>query len=154
MNPFDDIALLRVINNPPRGLGKTSLDELQKQAKQAGQSLWMTIASVIDPGFGSPVNLTSRAKEAFRSFHKTINSLIKKANEPIGLERPVSDMVVAAIEDTGYANMLRMENTDESAARLENLEELVNAAVDYDKQEREGLRDFIDHAALTADTDK
>jgi DNA helicase-2/ATP-dependent DNA helicase PcrA len=51
--------------------------------------------------------------------------------------------------------MLRSENSDESAARLENLEELVNAAVDYDKSEEEnGLRDFIDHAALTSDTDK
>jgi len=50
--------------------------------------------------------------------------------------------------------MLRIEGTDESEARLENLEELVNAAVDYDKQEEDGLRDFIDHAALTSDTDK
>ena len=50
--------------------------------------------------------------------------------------------------------MLRAENSDESAGRLENLEELVNAAVDYDKQEENGLRDFIDHAALTSDTDK
>ena len=59
----------------------------------------------------------------------------------------VSDVVIAAIEDTGYANMLRVEDTDESEARLENLEELVNAAVDYDKQQENGLRDFIDHAA-------
>jgi DNA helicase-2/ATP-dependent DNA helicase PcrA len=50
--------------------------------------------------------------------------------------------------------MLRTENTDEAEARLENLEELVNAAVDYDNSEDVGLRDFIDHAALTADTDK
>jgi len=62
--------------------------------------------------------------------------------------------VIAAIEDTGYANALRSENSDEAIARLENLEELVNAAVDYDKQEENGLRDFIDHAALTSDTDK
>src|SRR5213078_2500500 len=92
--------------------------------------------------------------EAFKAFRRTIEHLIKKVNEPIGLERPVSDIVVAAIEDTGYANALRLENTDESQARLENLEELVNAAVDYDKQEEDGLRDFVDHAALTADTDK
>jgi len=71
-----------------------------------------------------------------------------------GTDRPVSDIVVAAIEDTGYANALRTENTDESQARLENLEELVNAAVDYDKQEENGLRDFIDHAALISDTDR
>ncbi len=50
--------------------------------------------------------------------------------------------------------MLRSENTDEAETRLENLEELVNAAVDYDRSEDAGLRDFIDHAALTADTDK
>ena len=62
--------------------------------------------------------------------------------------------MIAAIEDTGYALMLRMENSDESEARLENLEELVNAAADYDRADGDGLRDFIDHAALTADTDK
>jgi DNA helicase-2/ATP-dependent DNA helicase PcrA len=154
MNPFDDVALMRVINTPPRGLGKTSLDELQRQAKDAGQSLWMTISMITDPAFDRQVNLTPRAKEALKAFRRTIEHLIKKVNEPIGLERPVSDVVVAAIEDTGYANALRLENTDESAARLENLEELVNAAVDYDKQEENGLRDFVDHAALTADTDK
>ncbi|MEO7539329.1 MAG: UvrD-helicase domain-containing protein [Pyrinomonadaceae bacterium] len=154
MNPFDDIALQRVINTPGRGLGKTSLDELQRQAKAAGASLWITIASVTSPHFGEPVNLTPRAKEAFKAFRKTIEHLIEMAGEAAKTEKPVSDVVIAAIEDTGYASALRIENTDESAARLENLEELVNAAVDYDKQEESGLRDFIDHAALTADTDK
>ncbi|MBK6748741.1 MAG: UvrD-helicase domain-containing protein [Acidobacteria bacterium] len=154
MNPFDDIALLRVINTPTRGLGKTSLDELQRQAKAAGSSLWMTIASITDPDLPLQVNLTPRAKEAMRSFRKVIESLIKKVAESNGADKPVLDIVVAAIEDTGYANSLRIENSDEAEARLENLEELVNAAVDYDKQEIDGLRDFIDHAALTSDTDK
>ena len=154
MNPFDDIALLRVINTPPRGLGKTSLDELQRQAKAVGSSLWMTIASITDPDFPAEVKLTPRAKEAMQAFRKTIENLIKKVSENSETGKAVSDVVIAAIEDTGYANALRIENTDESAARLENLEELVNAAVDYDKQEENGLRDFVDHAALTSDTDK
>jgi len=154
MNPFDDIALQRVINVPPRGLGKTSLDELQRLARAVGASLWMTIVQLTDTEFPLQANLTSRAREAFRSFRKAIETLNKRVEDAAGSDRPVSDAVVAAIEDTGYANALRMENTDESAARLENLEELVNAAVDYDKQEENGLRDFIDHAALTADTDK
>jgi DNA helicase-2/ATP-dependent DNA helicase PcrA len=154
MNPFDDIALLRVINTPGRGLGKTSMDELQRHAKSAGASLWMTIASITSPDFGQPVNLTPRAKDAFKAFRKTIEHLIAKVAEAAETNKPVSDVVIAAIEDTGYANTLRVENTDESAARLENLEELVNAAVDYDKQEESGLRDFIDHAALTGETDK
>jgi len=154
LNPFDNIALLRVINTPARGLGKTSLDELQRIAKSNGSSLWMTIATITDPQFPQAANLTPRAKEAFRAFRRTIEGLIKKVNQTGGTDRPVSDIVVAAIEDTGYANALRTENTDESQARLENLEELVNAAVDYDKQEENGLRDFIDHAALISDTDR
>jgi len=112
------------------------------------------MAAITDPAYGDAVNLTARAKEAMRGFRKTIEHLIAKIGEAASSDRPVSDVVIAAIEDTGYANALRAENTDESAARLENLEELVNAAVDYDKQEENGLRDFIDHAALTSDTDK
>jgi DNA helicase II / ATP-dependent DNA helicase PcrA len=154
MNPFDDVALMRVINTPSRGLGKTSLDEVQRQAKSAGSSVWMAITSITDPGFPAPVNLTPRAKEALRGFKRTLEALIANVHDTKQTDRPVSDVVVAAIEDTGYANALRAENTDESAARIENLEELVNAAVDYDKQEENGLRDFIDHAALTSDTDK
>jgi DNA helicase-2/ATP-dependent DNA helicase PcrA len=154
MNPFDDIALQRVINVPPRGLGKTSLDELQRLARSAGASLWMTIVQLTDAEFPLQANLTTRAREAFRGFRKAIETLNKRIQDSATSDRPVSDAVVAAIEDTGYANALRLENSDESAARLENLEELVNAAVDYDKQEENGLRDFIDHAALIADTDK
>src|SRR5258706_826417 len=154
MNPFDDLALLRVINTPARGLGKTSLDVLQRVAKANASSLWMAIASITDPDFPTDVSLTPRAKEAMRAFRKTIENLIGKISETSDSDKAVSEVVIAAIEDTGYANVLRIENSDESAARLENLEELVNAAVDYDKQEENGLRDFVDHAALVSDTDK
>jgi DNA helicase-2/ATP-dependent DNA helicase PcrA len=67
---------------------------------------------------------------------------------------PVSDLVKAAILDTGYENALKAENNEEAEARLENLQELVNAAVDYDEQGAQGLLDFIDHSALVADTDQ
>jgi DNA helicase II / ATP-dependent DNA helicase PcrA len=154
LNPFDNIALLRVINTPPRSLGKQSLDELENQARKRGSSLWITIASITDKNIKENINLTPRAKESLRSFKRTIEGLIEKVNQVEHSDKPVSDVVIAAIEDTGYASMLRLEATDESEGRLENLEELVNAAADYDKQQENGLRDFIDHAALTSDTDK
>jgi DNA helicase II / ATP-dependent DNA helicase PcrA len=154
LNPFDNIALMRVINTPPRGLGKTSLDELFYRAKDLGVSLWETISIITDPETAVKASLTPRAKEALRSFKRVIENLQERAGEAAATEKPVSDVVVAAIEDSGYAAMLRTEGTDEAQARLENLEELVNAAVDYDKTEDSGLRDFIDHAALTSDTDK
>src|SRR5439155_26955745 len=144
----------RVIDSPARGLGKTSLDELQRQAALNGSSVWMTIAGAVDRTHPQPLGVTPRAKEALRAFKMTIENLIGKIKQASTTGNPVSDVVIAAIEDTGYANALRAENSDEAQARIENLEELVNAAVDYDKQEENGLRDFIDHAALTSDTDK
>ena len=154
LNPFDDIALLRVINTPTRGFGKTSLDELNHRAKDFSVSMWEAISIITGLEFTERLNLTPRALESLRKFKQTIESLQMKVADASATDKKVSDVVIAAIEDTGYANMLRVENTDESAQRLENLEELVNAAVDYDKQEDSGLRDFIDHAALTSDTDK
>jgi DNA helicase II / ATP-dependent DNA helicase PcrA len=154
LNPFDDIALNRVINTPPRGLGKTSLDELAFRAKDFGVSLWETLALVTDAKYEKPKSFTPRALESLKNFKKIIEKLQIKVSEASQSDSPVSQVVISAIEDTGYANMLRTENTDESNARIENLDELVNAAVDYDKEEAEGLRDFIDHAALVSDTDK
>jgi DNA helicase-2/ATP-dependent DNA helicase PcrA len=135
-------------------LGKTSLDELAFRAKDFSVSMWETLAIITDEKYYQPRNLTPRALEALKSFRKLIEKLTLKVGEAAQTDKPVTDVVISAIEDTGYANMLRAENTDESATRLENLEELVNAAVDYDKQESEGLRDFIDHSALSSDTDK
>ena len=154
LNPEDDIALLRIINSPPRGLGKTSLDELQHRAKDLSVSLWETIGLIADREYQGDVNLTNRAKEAMRAFRRVIEGLQKKAEDAAKSEKKVSDIVIAAIDDSGYSMMLRSENTDEAEARLENLEELVNAAVDYDSSPEGGLRDFIDHAALTSDTDQ
>lgn len=153
LNPFDDIALLRVINTPARGLGKTSLDEIQMQAKAAGMSLWETISVITDEKTAQPKNLTQRAEGSLRNFKSVVERLQAKVGESATTDKPVSEVVIAAIEDTGYANALRTENSDESLARLENLEELVNAAADYDKDDG-SIRDFIDHAALASDTDK
>ena len=150
LNPHDSIALQRVINTPPRGLGKQTLDEIARRAKDYGVSHWETIAIMTDKGEG----LSPRAASALKNFQNIITELVKIATNSAQSETPVSDVVKAAILDTGYANYLKAENSDEAEARLENLQELVNAAVDYDEQEQDGLRDFIDHAALVSDTDQ
>ncbi|MGI8544082.1 MAG: ATP-dependent helicase [Aridibacter sp.] len=154
LNPFDDVALMRVINTPTRGLGKTSLDELNFRAKDFGISLWETLTIITDEKYDQPLNLTPRAKKSLKLFKGIMEGLQKKYAESSNSDRPVSEVVIAAIENTGYSLMLKSENSEEAEARLANLKELVNAAVDYDKQEQNGLRDFIDHAALSSDTDK
>jgi DNA helicase-2/ATP-dependent DNA helicase PcrA len=150
LNPHDSIALMRVINSPARGLGKTTLDQIERHAKDYNVSHWETISILIDQGTG----LNPRALSALKKFREIITNLVTATNNAASSESPVSDVVKAAILDTGYADALKSENSDEAEARLENLEELVNAAVDYDKQEGEGLRDFIDHAALVSDSDQ
>jgi DNA helicase-2/ATP-dependent DNA helicase PcrA len=150
LNPHDSIALMRVINSPARGLGKQTLDEIARRAKDYAVSHWETIAVMTEQGTG----LSPRAVSALKNFQQIITNLVTAANNAPSTDSPVSDVVKAAIIDTGYETALKTENSDEAEARLENLQELVNAAVDYDKQEGDGLRDFIDHAALVSDTDQ
>src|ERR1700741_377607 len=150
LNPNDSIALGRVINSPPRGIGKTTIDEIERRAKDYELSLWETIAIAIE----QPGDLGPRAISALKNFRGIVNKLAKLADTPDGTSKePVSDVVRAAIIETGYEAALRGERTDEAEGRLENLQELVNAAVDYDEQGIEGLREFIDHSALVSDQD-
>ncbi|HET9711637.1 MAG TPA: 3'-5' exonuclease, partial [Pyrinomonadaceae bacterium] len=150
LNPNDTIALQRVINSPARGIGKQTTDEIERRAKEYELTWWETIAAVIE----QPENLGSRAISALKSFRSVVNKLAKMAETPDDSSKePVSDIVRAAIIETGYENALRSERTDEAEGRLENLQELVNAAVDYDEQGVEGLREFIDHSALVSDQD-
>src|SRR5689334_14934719 len=151
LNPNDSIALGRVINSPPRGIGKTTIDELERRSKDYEMSWWETISNMIE----QPGSLGPRAISALKSFRNIINKLAQLAETPDeSSKEPVSDVVRAAIIETGYEMSLRGERTDEAEGRLENLQELVNAAVDYDDQGIEGLREFIDHSALVSDQDE
>ncbi len=150
MNPHDSIALQRVINTPTRGIGKMTLDEIDIRARELGASYWDAISSITE----DDQRLSARAVASLGNFQAIISGLTAKVAAALESDSPVSDVVKAAIFDSGYESALKAENNDEAEARLENLQELVNAAVDYDTQEAEGLRDFIDHSALVADTDQ
>jgi DNA helicase-2/ATP-dependent DNA helicase PcrA len=173
MNQDDSIALQRIINTPTRGIGKMTLDEIDSRARELGVSHWEAITDLL----ADERRLSPRAGAALANFQRIVKGLAAKVqsimpaasedDETSGLSvsessdthlvestSPVSDLVKSAILDTGYENSLKAENNDEAEARLENLQELVNAAVDYDEQGAEGLRDFIDHSALVADTDQ
>ncbi len=191
LNPNDSIALARVINSPPRGIGKQTIEEIERRALESSVTAWEAISLIIE----NPENLGSRAISALKSFRKLVRDLgvmsgevqgpMSNVQSPQGsletrnsqletdlgpvsespllpvsppprleVAESVSEIVKAAILNSGYENALKSEATDEAEARLENLQELVNAAVDYDDQGIEGLRDFIDHSALVSDTDQ
>ena len=181
MNQHDSIALQRVINTPTRGIGKMTLDEIDSRARELGVSYWEAISDLLeDERRLSPrasaalanfqrivLGLAARAESAAVASgansddefdeelrHSKPTFTEGSGDQSIHSTSPVSDLVKAAILETSYENALKAENNDEAEARLENLQELVNAAVDYDEQGFEGLRDFIDHSALVADTDQ
>ena len=79
LNPNDSIALQRVINSPPRGIGKQTVDELARRANDYGLSLWETIALVIE----KPENLSMRAVTALRGFRR----IILRLGEMAGVSR-------------------------------------------------------------------
>ncbi|HEV2665913.1 MAG TPA: UvrD-helicase domain-containing protein, partial [Blastocatellia bacterium] len=145
LNPNDSIALMRVINTPPRGIGKTTLDDIERRARDFGVSHWMTIHIIVEQNL-----LPARAVSALKSFSDVVTGLAERSRDPA---EPISEIVKAAVIDSGYERALKVENTEEAEGRLLNLEELVNAAAESE-QRGETLRDFLDHAALVSDTDE
>ncbi|MCI0662052.1 MAG: UvrD-helicase domain-containing protein [Acidobacteria bacterium] len=144
VNPNDSMALMRVINTPPRGIGKTTLEEVERRSIAARLSLWETIEMIIEQELLAP-----RSNSALKVFSQIILQLIARAGNPA---EPISEIVKAAVLDSGYERMLKEEMSEEAEGRLLNLQELVNAAVESDNR-GESLSDFLDHAALVSDTD-
>ncbi|HUK89916.1 MAG TPA: UvrD-helicase domain-containing protein, partial [Blastocatellia bacterium] len=144
LNPDDDMAFARVVNSPARGIGKTTLDSINQLQRDLGLSAWRTVPEAIKQQL-----ITPRASRALREFVRIVESL----TERVQAGEQVSDIVKAATLDTGYVRALQDEATEEAEGRLMNIEELVNAAVEAERQ-GEDLREFIDHAALASDTDQ
>jgi DNA helicase-2/ATP-dependent DNA helicase PcrA len=142
MSNQDSVSLLRVINTPARGIGRTTVDQVDAFARENGLSLWNAVSRMIDQQL-----FPARAQSALEAFRSVIQDLsLRLASEPL------PDAIRYMLDRTGYGKMLEQEGTPESEGRLENLAELVNAAAEAADRE-ETLGDFLDHAALVADAD-
>jgi DNA helicase-2/ATP-dependent DNA helicase PcrA len=141
-SPQDSISLLRIINNPARGIGKTTIEEIEQIALENQSSLWSAMARMLDEGAFPP-----RAETALRVFRDMIEDLSAELSK-----RTVDETLRQILDRSGYRKMLEATETPESESRLSNLEELVNAAVEA-AERGEGVTEFLDHAALVADSD-
>ena len=142
MSNQDSVSLLRVINTPARGIGRTTVDQVDAFARENGLSLWNAVSRMIDQQL-----FPARAQSALEAFRSIVQDLsLRLASEPL------PDAIRYMLDRTGYGKMLEQEGTPESEGRLENLAELVNAAAEAADRE-ETLGDFLDHAALVADAD-
>ncbi len=138
----DSVSLVRIINTPARGIGKTTVDQIERYARENDLNLWDAIGRVIDDQ-----QLSTRSQSSLVIFRNLIQELSLVASSS-----SLPDVIRFILDRTGYKKMLQQEKTPESETRLENLDELVNAAAEA--QERgESIGDFLDQAALVAQVD-
>jgi DNA helicase-2/ATP-dependent DNA helicase PcrA len=140
--PHDSISLLRIINTPARGIGKSTIEQIEQYALEHKLSVWDAMARMIEEQ-----SFATRADAALRAFRKLIDELTAMV-DTTGIDA----VLRAILERTGYQKMLEGDKDPESESRLENLNELVNAAAEA-VERGEGITDFLDHAALVAETD-
>jgi DNA helicase-2/ATP-dependent DNA helicase PcrA len=139
---YDSVSLLRIINTPARGIGRTTIDQIERYAREHNLSLWNAIERIIDDE-----KLSTRSQSSLVMFRNLIQELSLVASS-----RPLPELLRFILERTGYRKMLEAEKTPEAEARLENLDELINAATEA-AERGESIGDFLDHAALVADAD-
>jgi len=140
-HPEDDVALLRVLNVPPRGIGAVTVAALEARARETGQSLW----SVISNG----EFLTGKKfSGALRSFCKLIEDLQKDCQ---GMQP--TQLIERVLGSTGYLDWVEQQDNLEHTSRAENLRELANAMAEATEQ-GQTLEHVLDQAALASDSDQ
>ncbi|MDS3862268.1 DNA helicase PcrA [Thermosynechococcaceae cyanobacterium BACA0444] len=144
VNPSDTVGLKRIINVPRRSIGKTTLDRLSQAAQELNMPLWELLTDKT-----SVQTLAGRASKAILDFVAMIQSL-----QALLPAKTASEMVQLVIEQSGYRRDLENQGTDEALDRLQNISELVSAALQFEEEGDEtGLEAFLASAALSSDLD-
>jgi DNA helicase II / ATP-dependent DNA helicase PcrA len=147
VNPKSDVDLLRIVNVPARGIGQTTVDRLTAWASAHDQSVFDALSRLDDIA-----DLGSAAKKKLLGFRELLETL--RGAE----ESAPSEIVRRVLSETGYVQTLGKEDTAESDARVENLQELVSSMQDYEAEaaaagEEPSLSGFLERVTLVSDVD-
>lgn len=145
VNVDDDSAFDRVVNFPTRGIGEKTLDELRSYARQAQCSLWQAAKAILQSG-----GMAQRAATALSHFLLLMEGLQQKISD-----LPLDEQLTAVIQDSGLHAHFSKIKSDKTESRLDNLQELINAAKQfrYEQDEQQQLplvNAFLAHASLEA----
>lgn len=142
VNPFDTVSLLRVINTPRRGIGKATIDALITTAQELSLPLWEILSDET-----SVKTIAGRSAKGVTSFAQLILQWRQ-------VDMPPSEIVQGVMEDSRYIQELKNQGTDESEERLQNLQELYNAVLQFEEENEDAtLGAFLASTALTSDLD-
>ncbi|HEV2340906.1 MAG TPA: UvrD-helicase domain-containing protein [Candidatus Acidoferrales bacterium] len=137
----DDVSLLRVLNVPPRGIGKVSVEALRDTARERGESLWQAIPRMTGSGKG-------RSGGALSEFREMILKLSEDCKE-----LPPEELLEVVLVRTGYLDWVEQQDKLDHSSRAENVRELSRAISEAIEQGQE-LEDVLDRAALVSDADE
>jgi DNA helicase-2/ATP-dependent DNA helicase PcrA len=142
-NPQDTVSFLRVVNEPPRGIGKVSLDKLQAFAADQEISLMAAAGQV-----ARITEIKGKAATGLRDFYKMMTEMRAK------LDLPPHELVSLVLEKSGYEAMLRESGDEEDADRLANVGELITATKQFHEANPEStIGDFLEQITLASDVD-
>ena len=145
VNPADTVAFSRVVNSPRRGIGATSQGRLVGYANTTGETIWDVAAE--------PESVPGLAPAAIKAVGRFM-SVMERLRERVEGGAGVGDLLAETLEETGYTEALQAERTIEAQGRLENLEELVGVAREYDVTAEEGsVEEFLQQLALFSEQD-
>lgn len=143
-NPLDNFSLKRIINNPPRGIGETTVEKLDLFALENGLSLFQALENA-----DQIEGIRKSTKDSINAFAKLINHFRQEAEI-----FSVDQIIKTVLDYSGYKNMLLADKTMESSQRLDNIQELINVAVNFmQNSEDNGLGSFLQSVSLQSDTD-
>lgn len=143
-NPLDGISLERIINVPKRGIGDASIGRIKERVRENGMSLYSNLLEIDEIE-----DLNKRAVNSITKFISIMNYFIMSRDD-----MKVSNLIKEVLDKTGYLKELEEENTPESRGRIENLDELYSAAVEFEENsEDKSLSAFLERVALVSDQD-
>ncbi len=141
-NPSDNLSLKRIVNEPKRGIGKTSLDQIQQLSDEKGISMYEIMKHAEEFGF-------NRIKANAQEFVGLIEDLRAKKEE-----LSISELIKQVLRNSGYTKALELENTVEAETRLQNLEEFLTVAIEFEEEQADNtLAEFLESITLSSDID-
>jgi DNA helicase-2/ATP-dependent DNA helicase PcrA len=144
-NPADDMSLLRIINTPARGIGKTTITRLLDHAAEQGRGLTDIL------GEGAIGQVGNAARKRLAGFHR----LICELREVAVSGAPLGEIGAEVVNQSGYAEMLRHDDSVEADARFQNVQELVASMDEFQRENPESsLADFLENVTLQTSADE
>ena len=141
-NPSDNLSLKRIINEPKRGVGKTSIDNISKLSDSSNISMYEIIKNAADFGL-------NRVFVNTRDFVEQMEYLMAKKDE-----LKISELIKETLNKTGYTKALENENSVEAETRIQNLEEFLTVAMEFEEESAENsLGEFLEGITLSSDID-